>query len=52
VPQSALQWGSMWPASGPLGWCLWNFWDCLITNIEIVLQETSTILSAVEGRTR
>jgi hypothetical protein len=33
-------------------WCLCNRMDCLITNIEIVLQQTRTVVSAVEGRTR
>lgn len=50
VPQSALQWefvACVWTI-----WCLWIPWDCLVTNIEIVLQGTRTILSAVEGRTR
>ena len=51
VAESELHCKSLWRAPGALG-CPWNPWDCSITNIEIVLQLTRTIVSAVEGQTR
>jgi hypothetical protein len=53
VPQSALQWGSLWPASGLLGACgiFGTVWSRTLRSC-CNEPPPSTILSAVEGRTR